>query len=136
MFKKLKRLKEHMSKFFTPGSVEKTADNSTYSLNNEELHEREIRTDEKIKRTPVEGTPFYITEADGKTFISIGLYKVSEAQTYEKCLQQISDRDWTLILNVARLLAMAEIRIDQETKKAEQEQAKKMAMSPNSTKYH
>ena len=136
MFKKLKRLTAAISKFFTRGNAVKTADNSTYSLNDEELHEREIRTDQDIKRTPVQGTPFTITEVENKTFISIGLYKVSESQSYEKCLQQINDRDWTLILNIARLLAMAEIRIDQETKKAEREQAKKMAMSPNSKKYH
>lgn len=91
------------------------------SLNDEELNDRKIRSDEMVKRENVKGSPFSIIQTENKTFIALGMYKVSQDElSYKECKEAIEKKDWSLILNVARLIAMDEIKIDQ---KMQQQQA-------------
>lgn len=94
---------------------------------NEDLPDRTIRDDEMVKREKVEGTPFTIVEQQGKTFIAIGMYKVSQDITYREAKEAIEKRDWGLMLNVSRLIALDEIKIWEEARKAEREAKKQQA---------
>lgn len=110
--------------------------NKASSLNDDQLDERKIRPDEMVKRENVKGSPFAIVQTQDKTFIALGMYKVSQdGLTYDQCKEAIKTKDWSLILNVARLIAMDEIKVDQETRKAEREQMKKQGVNHNPNKY-
>ena len=98
-------------------------------LNDDTLEERHIRADETIKREKVENTPFTIVQTQDKTFIALGMYQVSGNLSYKECKKVIEEREWSLIMNVARLIAMDEIKVDQETRAAEREQRKKAALN-------
>lgn len=113
----------------------KKANNSS-SLNDDQLDERKIRPDELVKRENVKGSPFSIIQTENQTFIALGMYKVSqEGLTYKQCKEAIETKDWSLILNVSRLIAMDEIKVDQEIRKEEREQKKKEATNHNPNKY-
>lgn len=116
----MKHLKKLLALLLTFTNVRK-ADKSS-SLNDESLEEREIRKDEIIKREKVNGTPFSIIQQQDITFIALGMYKVSDNLSYKECKEVIKNKEWNLILNVARLIAMDEIAIQQETKTAIREQ--------------
>lgn len=88
------------------------------SLNDDSLEEREIRKDEIVRREKVEGTPFTIVQQQEKTFIAMGMYKVSQDMTYRECKQAIKEKEWNLILNIARLITMDEIAVAKETQQA------------------
>lgn len=125
MLKKLKHQAVNLLQSLSRIFARKT--NKGSSLNNDELEDRKIRPDETIKRENVVGTPFTIVQTEKKTFIALGMYAVTGDLSYKECKQAILERDWHLMMNVARLIVIDEIKIDKEATKAEREQAKKIA---------
>lgn len=89
------------------------------------IQEEQLRKDEIIKREKVEGTPFHIIQTQGKTFIALGMYKVSQDLTYKECREAIKTRDWGLMMNVARLITIDEINIDKATLNEQDPKSKK-----------
>lgn len=121
-----------MAKLLTFINVRKASNSN--SLNDDQLENREIRNDEMVKRENVKGTPFSIIQTKHKTFIALGMYQVSQGTlNYKECKEAIENKEWTLILNVARLIAMDEIKVNQETKQAEK---KEKFIRPEMNKYY
>lgn len=122
-------------RFFTFTNVNE-ADKENY-LVDDELKDRVIRGDEIIKREKIEGSPFTIVQKSDETFVALGMYKVTQNLTYKQCYSSIKDRDWGLIMNVCRLIAMDEIAVAKETKEALKKEAFKMNTNgqPKSNKY-
>lgn len=59
----------------------------------------EIKTEELIKRNDIYGTPFTIVTQGNESFVSLGIYRVSDKMAYHDALDLILDKDWNLILN-------------------------------------
>lgn len=130
----MKHLKKLLALLLTFINVKK-ADRAS-SLTAINVDERPIREDEIVKRERVEGTPFTIVQMENKTFIALGMYRISnEDLTYKDCKEAIKNKDWGLILNVARLIAMDEINVNEETKQKKREMVKKDALNHDPNKY-
>ena len=104
---KLKKVLKALRAILNIFGPAKTQNNSSSLMVNEDLPDRTIREDEMVKREKVEGTPFTIVEQQGKTFIAIGMYKVSQDITYREAKEAIEKRDWGLMLNVSRLITLS-----------------------------
>lgn len=85
------------------------------SSNEDQVQNSHIRPDEIIKRENIKGTPFTIVQIKNQTFVALGMYKLTQDLTYKECLEAIKNKDWALILNIARLIAIDEINITKAT---------------------
>lgn len=58
-----------------------------------------IETEELIKRSDVLGTPLTIVTTNGESFVTLGIYRVSENMTYEEAVKAVEEKDWNILLN-------------------------------------
>lgn len=130
----MRRILKYFS-ILSVGEVHKSASSNEDTQPSTEKPD-EQHPDELIHRYNVPNTPLTIVTTKGQTFVAMGMYKISENHTVDECLKLVETRDWNLIMNITRLIAMAEINIEKDTAAAIKEKGKTMAMQPNSKKYH
>lgn len=86
----------------------------TYALEKE----NKSKYGKTVETEPIEGTPFTIItidEGEGEVkiqecFIAIGNKRITERQSYIKCLEQIQQRDWKLITSLITVIVEAVIQ--------------------------
>lgn len=62
--------------------------------------------EELVKRTPVENSPFQIITTNGKSFVVLGKYRITqEFDTEEECMKAINPITWERLIQVCILVA-------------------------------
>lgn len=63
------------------------------------------KTEELVKREKVNGTPFEIITAEGKNFVALGKYRVTDdTQTVEELKEKIFNLDYDFLINMVFVL--------------------------------
>lgn len=63
-----------------------------------------ISNEELIRRHSVLNTPFTIITTDEGSFITMGRYRLTEAKSFEECMEDIDNKDWNLLTSVISII--------------------------------
>lgn len=72
-------------------------------LMNTEMNKQEGT--ELIKRQDMEGTPFTIVKTEGKCFLTMGKYQISEQMEEEDIALYLMENEWNIIVTIAGIIA-------------------------------
>lgn len=80
--------------------------NSTsFEMSDEELITRSEKNEELVKIVDIEETPFKAVKADGKWFLSMGKYRLTEPlETEQECREAATDASWWRILTLMQVM--------------------------------
>lgn len=67
-----------------------------------------------ITREEIEGTPFTIVTNEGKSFLTMGKYKISEEMEKEEIAIYMIENKWNIIVTIAGIIAEHTIKAKQK----------------------